>query len=61
MNKLHPKPRAGDIVEKIDMSLMFGRVIRIENSGQVKVRWLCFEESKEKIEDIRTLALVGRN
>jgi hypothetical protein len=51
-----PKPRVNDIVETLDLSKMFGRVIRIFNNREVVVNW----ENGNQIESIKNLALVER-
>lgn len=51
-----PKPRVNDIVETLDLSKMFGRVVRIFNNKQVVVNWA----NGNNIENIKDLALVER-
>jgi hypothetical protein len=51
-----PKPRVNDMVETLDLSKMFGRVVRIFNNKQVVVNW----ENGNSIESIKNLALVER-
>jgi hypothetical protein len=51
-----PKPRVNDVVETLDLSKMFGRVIRIWNNREVIVNW----ENGNAIEKIKDLALVKR-
>jgi len=51
-----PKPRINDIVETLNLSKMFGRVIRIFNNEEVIVNW----ENGNSIEKIKDLALVER-
>ena len=55
---LPPKPRIGDIVERLDMSKMFGRVTGIKRPDHVRVQWV--EDEGVSIELIKDLALVSR-
>ena len=55
-----PKPRTGDVVERVDFSRMFGRVMGIESPRKIKVRWADMEKPEETIERIKDLALVER-
>ena len=55
---LPPKPRIGDIVERSDMSKMFGRVTGIKRPDHVIVQWPL--EEGMVIELITDLALVER-
>ena len=64
-----PKPRVNDIVERCDMSRMFGKVIRKVDNRYVIVRWADGEEhhhigsvlkSTDTKELIKGLALVDR-
>jgi len=54
----NPIPKINDQVERIDLSKMFGRVIKIISNTKVKVIWA--EENIESTELIKNLALVER-
>ena len=54
-----PKPRRGDLVERVDFSKMFGRVVGFQNSRNVRVKWA--DEKGVAIEKIKGLALVERH
>jgi len=59
MKGKNPKPRRGDIVERVDFSKMFGRVVGFQNSRNVRVKWA--DEKGTAIEKIINLALVERH
>ena len=55
---LPPKPRIGDGVERLDMSMLLGTVVKIKRPNKVVVAWGGKSYTDELITD---LALVSRN
>ena len=59
--KLPPKPRKRDVVEKKDMSRMFGYVNRIHASeNRIEVKWADGKKPEVTKENPKNLALVER-
>jgi hypothetical protein len=55
-----PKPRKNDIVEKVDLSRMFGMVKKIVKPNFIFVEWNDGVSPKITKEKIKDLALVAR-
>ena len=60
MKRKIPMPKVGDLVERANMTRMFGRVTKIKKPTHVIVRWADLKKPTTTREKIRRLALVTR-
>lgn len=60
MARKPPKPRRYDVVERRDLSRMFGNVTKMVSPKRIKVCWADEEKPRCTTENIKDIALVRR-